>query len=1040
MAPPGELNLLKEPQHKDKEKENYNGYITTSVASVDKPQFTSWTFLNGKVRIGPVESGNGFILLCLLWLVFASVPEGRLHGICSVVQRIFTVFLPLVCLVCVFYWAELLIHKYCKSQLSYAVFPVCLLGELCTQVILGGSDFLRTTFLFTLVMAGLVTVVFSKLKVLPTSIALLLLTTARMSCWITLRDIPSFLRPFLAYFSAFSGLILSRNIQACFTATSVESIQSKAPLIRRRTSSVSSTSSLNSRRRPSLPALGTQPKGTVDCTTLGEAHGMISDLLADSNLPPNVASTLKIISTMIAPPTAFHVGQRPFVSPMTPLIEKFRDEHQEDKVKDQPDLKDDLPLPMVGRIRRSLNTTGRRMSSTWTTTTSATGMPTLDPDVTVGRNTPVVTFTEHNNSNTITANKSPQKSPLAEGAITSTKNGPQETIAKHRPTCFSSSIPAQSSQNMIQKLSPEMAPSGSPLSPRRSPDRGSSSPVPPSNMMRKSPDRMFATSNVFRRLSREETQLVKDALEQAEHEPEDKNSDKKDESVPCSCECHHNSSSTREENNMNQTTKDLGKECNLPEDAKVLSKSKELDKLLDQISDWNFPIFDASDHGNILTQVTYRVFMKTGLFEAFKIPMAKFLNFFFALERGYHDIPYHNSIHASDVLHGVFFMTTSNIPGFCPLNSKLTNDSGSDSDSGLNGGGRQKTNNGDYGVLMNAIPQLELLALYTAATMHDYDHPGRTNAFLVATLSQQALLYNDRSVLENHHAAAAFTLLMSDPKYNFLCEMEPVEFKRFRFLAIEAILATDLKRHFDLLSEFNAKINEGGGVDWTQEADRLLTLQICIKMADISGPSKRRDLHTRWTERIVEEFYEQGDDELTRGMPISPYMNRDQPHVAQLQESFINHLVAPLYNAYANAGLLPGHWVEEEESSSDLESDDEDSTEEGMRKPEGERRKSKKARRRQRPKITSDLTTNIENNYKMWLEVIKLEERDKRKAQKVECEESVDKDLEGSDEELIMIETSLKNETIVEEENSSELGNTAAESRKQNDQSFLPHK
>ena len=175
-------------------------------------------------------------------------------------------------------------------------------------------------------------------------------------------------------------------------------------------------------------------------------------------------------------------------------------------------------------------------------------------------------------------------------------------------------------------------------------------------------------------------------------------------------------------------------------------------------------------------------------------------------------------------------------------------------------------------------------------------------------------------------------------------------------------------------------------------------------------------------------------------MPISPYMNRDQPHVAQLQESFINHLVAPLYNAYANAGLLPGHWVEEEESSSDLESDDEDSTEEGMRKPEGERRKSKKARRRQRPKITSDLTTNIENNYKMWLEVIKLEERDKRKAQKVECEESVDKDLEGSDEELIMIETSLKNETIVEEENSSDLGNTAAESRKQNDQSFLPHK
>lgn len=62
-------------------------------------------------------------------------------------------------------------------------------------------------------------------------------------------------------------------------------------------------------------------------------------------------------------------------------------------------------------------------------------------------------------------------------------------------------------------------------------------------------------------------------------------------------------------------------------------------------------------------------------------------------------------------------------------------------------------------------------------------------------------------MLENHHAAAAFALLMSDPKYNFLCELETVEFKRCRFLAIEAILATDLKRHFDLLSEFNAKVN-----------------------------------------------------------------------------------------------------------------------------------------------------------------------------------------------------------------------------------------
>lgn len=43
----------------------------------------------------------------------------------------------------------------------------------------------------------------------------------------------------------------------------------------------------------------------------------------------------------------------------------------------------------------------------------------------------------------------------------------------------------------------------------------------------------------------------------------------------------------------------------------------------------------------------------------------------------------------------------------------------------------------DYGCLSGLIPALELMALYVAAAMHDYDHPGRTNAFLVATSAPQ---------------------------------------------------------------------------------------------------------------------------------------------------------------------------------------------------------------------------------------------------------------------------------------------------------------
>jgi len=62
-----------------------------------------------------------------------------------------------------------------------------------------------------------------------------------------------------------------------------------------------------------------------------------------------------------------------------------------------------------------------------------------------------------------------------------------------------------------------------------------------------------------------------------------------------------------------------------------------------------------------------------------------------------------------------------------------------------------------------------------------------------------------------------------------------------------------------------------------------------------------------------------GDEEAALGMPISPYMDRNSPQLAKLQESFINHLVAPLCNAYGEAGLLPGEWddtIDEEEMSS----------------------------------------------------------------------------------------------------------------------------
>ena len=171
-------------------------------------------------------------------------------------------------------------------------------------------------------------------------------------------------------------------------------------------------------------------------------------------------------------------------------------------------------------------------------------------------------------------------------------------------------------------------------------------------------------------------------------------------------------------------------------------------------------------------------------------------------------------------------------------------------------------NNESYGCLGANFTPLELLGLYCSAAMHDYEHPGRNNQFLVSINSPLALLYNDRSVLENHHASASWKLLKSQSRFDFLSNLDSVEWKRFRFLILENILATDLSKHFTLIAEFNAKakIRNGtssNGIDWKNETDRLMVSQIILKLADINAPLKEKDLHLQWTSRICEEFYAQ---------------------------------------------------------------------------------------------------------------------------------------------------------------------------------------
>ncbi|KAI9208239.1 Pde4d2 in complex with inhibitor Npv [Polychytrium aggregatum] len=296
--------------------------------------------------------------------------------------------------------------------------------------------------------------------------------------------------------------------------------------------------------------------------------------------------------------------------------------------------------------------------------------------------------------------------------------------------------------------------------------------------------------------------------------------------------------------------------------------------LLSRIGEFNFPIFDFANAtmDRPLMVMTHHLVTKTGIMNRLALPMDKFLRFISTIEEGYHaDLTYHNSIHATDVLHCINYIIS------LPNITKLFTD-------------------------------LEILALFVAAAVHDYDHPGVNNNFLISTNDRRALLYNDRSVLENHHCASAFEVLMRK-ECNFLGKLDRKVFKGVRDHIVAMVLATDLSQHFSLLTMFKKKVVNGGGFDpLSSGEDKSLLMQMLMKCADVSNPTKSWPIYCEWIKRITEEFFSQGDQEKQHGLPISPFCNRDAPSAtnpASSQKSFIEFIVAPLFEALCEWQPMP---------------------------------------------------------------------------------------------------------------------------------------
>merc|ERR1719433_1703982 len=76
----------------------------------------------------------------------------------------------------------------------------------------------------------------------------------------------------------------------------------------------------------------------------------------------------------------------------------------------------------------------------------------------------------------------------------------------------------------------------------------------------------------------------------------------------------------------------------------------------------------------------------------------------------------------------------------------------------------------------------------------------------------------------------------------------------------------------------------------------MMWLMLFLHLADVSNPLKPFKICKLWAWRVLDEFFAQGDEEKTIGLPVGMLNDRDKVNRPGSQHGFINFLVAPLAN------------------------------------------------------------------------------------------------------------------------------------------------
>eukprot|EP00485_Elphidium_margaritaceum_P009255 CAMPEP_0202692632 /NCGR_PEP_ID=MMETSP1385-20130828/6965_1 /ASSEMBLY_ACC=CAM_ASM_000861 /TAXON_ID=933848 /ORGANISM="Elphidium margaritaceum" /LENGTH=437 /DNA_ID=CAMNT_0049348205 /DNA_START=16 /DNA_END=1329 /DNA_ORIENTATION=- len=300
--------------------------------------------------------------------------------------------------------------------------------------------------------------------------------------------------------------------------------------------------------------------------------------------------------------------------------------------------------------------------------------------------------------------------------------------------------------------------------------------------------------------------------------------------------------------------------------ASIVAKST----LLNDAFRYEFDIFEFANYTNRPLLVLGVYLLKNSdrfasLFASNKVDLLACAHFLDLCDKLYQKNPYHNNIHATDVMQFNMVLLSSK---FC---AKYFTD-------------------------------YELLTAFMSAAAHDIGHIGKNNDFLVKTSHALAQRFNNVSCLENYHIEQFHQTITDNSRANWIKNFDDETQHYIIDLVEYAIIGTDMGVYHNTIkatlketynAEFMDKLNTSASSSLSVEQKQFI-IRAMLHMSDISNPMRTFPVCRQWATRVNDEFFAQGDVMRTMSVEISPGCDRTKCDLLKNQNGFVTYCVLPL--------------------------------------------------------------------------------------------------------------------------------------------------